>query len=150
MPMTLRILKGPGNLLETETIKVFDEEGGTIGRAPSCDWSLPDPEKYISGNHASVLWQDGEFYLIDTSSNGTYVNNMPEPIPSGKPLHLTHEDQFGIGNYKIEVSLDPKDAERAKDCSFDISTIWSKTRLSRSSSCRKRRRHHRRQRKSTR
>ena len=123
MPMTLRILKGPGNLLETETIKVFDEEGGTIGRAPNCDWSLPDPENYVSGNHASVLWQDGEFYLIDTSSNGTYVNNMPEPIPSGKPQHLTHEDQFGIGNYKIEVSLDPKDAERAKDCSFDISTI---------------------------
>ncbi len=123
MPMTLRILSGPGNLLETETTKVFDEEGGTIGRAPSCDWNLPDPENFVSGNHASVIWQDGEFYLIDTSSNGTYVNNMPEPIPSGKPLLLTHEDQFGIGNYKIEVSLDPKDAERAKDCSFDISTI---------------------------
>ena len=123
MPMTLRILSGPGNLLETETTKVFDEEGGTIGRAPSCDWNLPDPENFVSGNHASVIWQDGEFYLIDTSSNGTYVNNMPDPIPSGKPLLLTHEDQFGIGNYKIEVSLDPKDAERAKDCSFDISTI---------------------------
>lgn len=123
MPMTLRILSGPGNLLETETTKVFDEEGGTIGRAPSCDWNLPDPENFVSGNHASVIWQDGEFYLIDTSTNGTYVNNMPEPIPSGKPLLLTHEDQFGIGNYKIEVSLDPKDAERAKDCSFDISTI---------------------------
>ena len=121
--MTLRILSGPGNLLETETTKVFDEEGGTIGRAPSCDWNLPDPENFVSGNHASVIWQDGEFYLIDTSTNGTYVNNMPEPIPSGKPLLLTHEDQFGIGNYKIEVSLDPKDAERAKDCSFDISTI---------------------------
>ena len=123
MPMTLRILSGPGNLLETETTKVFDEEGGTIGRAPSCDWNLPDPENFVSGNHASVIWQDGEFFLIDTSSNGTYVNNMPKPIPSGKPLLLTHEDQFGIGNYKIEVSLDPKDAERAKDCSFDISTI---------------------------
>ncbi|MCH8959530.1 MAG: type VI secretion system-associated FHA domain protein TagH [Proteobacteria bacterium] len=121
--MTLRILKGPGNLLETETTKVFDEEGGTIGRARSCDWNLPDPENFVSGNHASVIWQDGEFFLIDTSSNGTYVNNMPDPIPSGKPLLLTHEDQFGIGNYKIEVSLDPKDAERAKDCSFDISTI---------------------------
>jgi len=123
MPMTLRILGGPGDLLETETTKVFDESGGTIGRAPSCDWSLPDPENFVSGNHASVIWQDGEFYLIDTSSNGTYVNNMPDPIPSGKPLHLTHEDHFGIGNYKIEVSLDPKDAERAKDSSFDISTI---------------------------
>ncbi len=123
MPMTLRILKGPGDLLVTETTKVFDEKGGTIGRAPDCFWNLPDPECYVSGNHASVLWQDGEFYLIDTSSNGTYVNNMPDPIPSGKPLHLTHEDQFGIGNYKIEVSLDPKDAERAKDSTFDISTI---------------------------
>lgn len=123
MPMTLRILAGPGNLLETETTKVFEEDGGTIGRAPSCDWNLPDPENFVSGNHASVIWQDGEFFLIDTSSNGTYVNNMPDPIPSGKPLLLTHEDQFGIGNYKIEVSLDPKDAERAKDCSFDISTI---------------------------
>ncbi|MCZ6560043.1 MAG: type VI secretion system-associated FHA domain protein TagH [Gammaproteobacteria bacterium] len=121
--MTLRILQGPGNLLETETTKVFDDEGGTIGRAPGCDWNLPDPENFVSGNHASVIWQDGEFYLIDTSSNGTYINNMPDPIPSGKPLLLTHEDQFGIGNYKIEVSLDPKDAERAKDCSFDISTI---------------------------
>ncbi len=121
--MTLRIIEGPGNLLETETTKVFDDEGGTIGRAPNCDWNLPDPENFVSGSHASVIWQDGEFYLIDTSSNGTYINNMPDPIPSGKPLLLTHEDQFGIGNYQIEVSLDPKDAERAKDSSFDISTI---------------------------
>ena len=90
MPMTLRIVEGPGNLLETETTKVFDDEGGTIGRAPGCDWNLPDPENYVSGSHASVIWQDGEFYLIDTSSNGTYINNMPDPIPSVKPLLLTH------------------------------------------------------------
>ncbi len=44
MPMTLRILKGPGDLLVTETTKVFDEKGGTIGRAPDCYWNLPDPE----------------------------------------------------------------------------------------------------------
>jgi type VI secretion system FHA domain protein len=116
-------LNGPGDLLKTETKKVFDEVGGTIGRSPACDWSLPDPENFVSGHHASILWQDGEFYLIDTSTNGTFVNNMPDPIPSGKPQLLTHEDQVTIGNYQIEISLDPKDAERAEDCSFDISTI---------------------------
>ena len=75
MPMTLRILSGPGNLLETETTKVFEEDGGTIGRAPSCDWNLPDPENFVSGNHASVIWQDGEFFLIDEHvEDGTHFH----------------------------------------------------------------------------
>lgn len=123
MAMTLQIIDGPGDLLKTETTKVFNEDGGTIGRAPDCDWILPDPECFVSGSHASILCQNGEYYLIDTSSNGTYVNNMPQPIPTGEPRLLTDEDQIAFGSYKVEVSLKQKDAQRAQDNSFDISTI---------------------------
>lgn len=43
----------------------------TVGRRPECDLHLDS--KYVSRDHAILLYRDGGFVLVDQSSNGTSV-----------------------------------------------------------------------------
>ncbi len=54
---------------------VFGVAGGGIGRAHDNDWVLPDPQRYLSAHHARVQFRDGTYFLIDTSTNGVFVND---------------------------------------------------------------------------
>ena len=85
---------------------VFDAEGGTIGRASGNAWVLPDPERFISGTHAQITLQNGQYYLTDISTNGTYVNANPQPLGKGNRVPLTNGDRIIIGDYVIEVVLE--------------------------------------------
>src|SRR5580700_925066 len=53
---------------------VFGVGGGGIGRAHDNDWVLPDPQRYLSAHHARVRFSNGAFHLLDTSSNGVFIN----------------------------------------------------------------------------
>ena len=47
-----------------------------IGRAAGCDIQIQ--EDYISGKHARIWYEDGEWYLEDLGSrNGTFVRPIP-------------------------------------------------------------------------
>lgn len=85
---------------------VFDNRGGSIGRLESNDWVLPDPEKFISGRHASIECLDGVYMLKDTSVNGVFVNHSPEPLGKGNQVELANGDSLVIGNYEIDVRID--------------------------------------------
>ena len=84
----------------------FDAAGGTIGRAADNDWVLPDPERFISGKHAKISLQNGQYYLTDTSTNGIYINARPQPIGKGNSVPLTDGDRILICDYEIEVELE--------------------------------------------
>jgi type VI secretion system protein ImpI len=74
-----------------------------IGRDQYLDWSLPDPERFISGKHCEIKVQSGEYMLIDVSTNGTFVNGSAARMQS--PYRLKHGDQLQIGDYLISVSI---------------------------------------------
>lgn len=80
----------------------LDRHGAIIGRSPTVDWSLPDPEKVISSRHCEIDFRGNAYLLVDTSTNGTLVNGAR---PSG-PHTLRDGDVIGIGRYQIRVSLD--------------------------------------------
>ena len=61
--------------------------GGGIGRAHDNDWVLPDPLRYLSAHHARVQFRDGSYFLVDTSTNGVFVNDGTVPI--GRRNHLS-------------------------------------------------------------
>ena len=42
-----------------DVVRVFDEDGGTIGRSLQSDWILPDPDRYISSQHATIDYKSG-------------------------------------------------------------------------------------------
>ena len=70
------------------------DAGGTIGRSADNDLVLPDPDRWVSGHHAEVRCRAGRFFLIDTSTNGTFVNHAAEPVPEGQEIELREGDEL--------------------------------------------------------
>jgi len=83
----------------------FGINGGTIGRTLNNDLTLPDPERWVSGQHARIHCRNGVFYLSDTSKNGTFVNHAEEPLHQGQEVELHDGDELSVGAYDIRVSL---------------------------------------------
>ena len=74
-----------------------------IGRE-NRDWTLPDPDKFISGRHCEIRYKDGAFWLLDVSRNGTFVNGASQRIAN--PYRLGNGDRLRIGRYIVAVSLE--------------------------------------------
>jgi type VI secretion system protein len=106
MSLRLRIVSDQSNRLGQRGTKVFDVHGGTIGRAAENEWILPDPERYLSGIHARIEFRAGTYYLVDTSSNGTYVNGAQIPLGKYHEYAMRDGDHIRIGEYKMLVSID--------------------------------------------
>lgn len=106
MPLQLEITSDHKNLLGDDYIREFGTNGGTIGRALENDWILPDPERFISGRHATIDFRSGAWYLADISTNGVYVNDETEPLGRGNPRRLFNGDRLRMGDFELTVNLD--------------------------------------------
>lgn len=106
MPLELKIISEHADLVGDDAVREYHESGGTIGRSLQNDWILPDPDRFISGRHATIDFKGGIYYLADTSSNGVYVNNEMEPIGRGNPRRLFDGDRLRLGDFEIQVSVD--------------------------------------------
>lgn len=106
MPLQLKIVSEHHEILGEDDERMFLEEGGTIGRSLENDWILPDPDRFISGRHATLDFQSGAYYLADVSSNGVYVNDEDEPLGKGNPRRLFDGDRIRMGDFEFMVSLD--------------------------------------------
>src|SRR6204780_2119074 len=106
MALRLRVVSEHAIRLGEQSTKVFGVHGGTIGRATSNEWILPDPERYLSGKHARVDFRAGTYVLVDTSSNGTYVNGAQVPLGKYHDYQLKDGDYVRLGEYELLVSID--------------------------------------------
>lgn len=106
MPLQLEIVSEHRDILGEDSVRVFREDGGTIGRALENDWILPDPDRYISSRHATIDYQSGAYYLADVSSNGVYLNDEYEPLGKGNPRRLFHGDKLRMGDFEFYITLD--------------------------------------------
>jgi type VI secretion system FHA domain protein len=78
--------------------------GFDIGRHEHLDWSLPDPQRVISGKHCEVRYEGDRFVLYDVSTNGTFLNGSQTRMD--KAHVLRSGDRLMIGDYIIVVSLE--------------------------------------------
>ncbi len=106
MPLELKIVSEHADIVGDDAVREFREEGGSIGRSLENDWILPDPDRYISGRHATIDHKGGIYYLLDTSSNGVFVNDDVEPIGKGNPRRLFDGDRLRMGDFQFVVSVD--------------------------------------------
>ena len=106
MGLLLKVISYQGNPPVQPLSASFDEKGGTIGRKQGNDWVLKDPQHYISGRHAQITYTFPDYSIVDTSSNGVYINNEEQPLGKGNSAPLADGDVIGIGDYDILVSLD--------------------------------------------
>lgn len=105
MLLALSVLSSQAAVLGPTAFKVFDERGGSIGRLDSNDWTLPDAEKFVSMRHAVIRYGNGNYYLEDASTNGTFINSPDRSISRSSPECLHEGDRIFIGNYEILVQL---------------------------------------------
>src|ERR1700734_186850 len=106
MALRLRVVSEHSTRLGPLATKVFGVHGGTIGRATDNEWILPDPDRYLSGKHARVDFRAGTYVLVDTSSNGTYVNGAQVPLGKYHDYLLRDGDYIRLGEYELLVSID--------------------------------------------
>ena len=87
------------------SVTVTNKRGIDIGRDQYLDWVLHDPSRFISGKHCEIRFSDGQYWLRDVSTNGTFINRS-EFRPDG-PHALQSGDQIEIGRYIISVRIEP-------------------------------------------
>ena len=85
-----------GEELETYTL---DKPEMTIGRAPTSDILL-SKDKLTSRRHATVRYENGNYYLRDEgSANNTFLNG--QQIETMTPRLLKDGDHVGIGEHEL-------------------------------------------------
>jgi type VI secretion system FHA domain protein len=75
--------------------------GFEFGRDPAMDWTLPDPQRFVSSCHGEVRFENGGYWLHDHSTNGTFVNGAPSRVKS--PYALRAGDRLQVGTYILLV-----------------------------------------------
>lgn len=83
----------------------FDEMGGTIGRADGNALVLPDPDRYVSRNHATIAFRSGGYVIRDLSSASPVIVNG-QPLGNGREAILAGGDEIRIGGYILRVLVD--------------------------------------------
>ncbi|MCW8845679.1 MAG: FHA domain-containing protein, partial [Gammaproteobacteria bacterium] len=110
MALTIKVTGRYAKSFKDNAQKEFTVHGGTIGRAVDNTWVLPDPHRHISGKHAAILNKDGHYFILDTSTNGVFMNKASTRIGRGNSARLSDGDTFRISDFVFQVSLN-KDKE---------------------------------------
>lgn len=105
--MALRLSIVRGDVAGSDNQRSWTCEGsvGRIGRSGQSDWVLVDPGRFISSQHARVELEDGHWWVIDTSTNGTYVNLADEPLGKGGRHRLASGDTLRLGSLELAVEV---------------------------------------------
>lgn len=106
MPLKLKITSEHQRLMANDAEHQFNETGGTIGRGLQSDWILPDNDRFVSGRHATIDYQNGAYYVADISTNGLFINDSEEPLGKGNPRRLFSGDRLRMGEFDILVTID--------------------------------------------
>jgi type VI secretion system protein ImpI len=96
-------------------IAITGKRGIDIGRDEHLDWTLPDPDRFISGKHCEIRYEAGAYVLTDVSSNGTFLNDAPNRMSAPHRLH--NGDRVLIGRYIISVLVEADEAAQEEPAS---------------------------------
>jgi type VI secretion system FHA domain protein len=114
MALRLQIVSRHRQGLGERSAMEFGRNGGTIGRSLESDWVLPDGQRYLSSRHASIDYRSGSYYIVDTSTNGVYVNDAEQPVGRGNPQRLFTGDRIRLGEYEVSVEITGEDDTQAQ------------------------------------
>ena len=105
MSIVISIVKLPEGTVDTKSTHTFANHGGTIGRGSDNEWVVEDSECFISTQHSQISFENGQYYITDLSTNGTFSNGSPDPIGKGNTVQLNDGDKFSLGDYEFLASV---------------------------------------------
>ncbi|MGD8170403.1 FHA domain-containing protein [Vibrio sp. TRT 21S02] len=102
MAISIHLISVPAEEVVTSRVIYLPEQGGELGRAPSCDIALPDQHKRISRVHGQIT-RNGKGYTIkNMGKNPLQLND--KPLTSNKDYPLSDGDIIKVENYSMLVS----------------------------------------------
>ena len=110
MSIEITIVKAPQNVHNNVVSHIFTEQGGTIGRGDDNTWVVDDPERFISSKHSEITFENGQYFLVDLSTNGTFLNGSSEPIGNGNRVQIQDGDRFVLDEYEFLISMQRNNA----------------------------------------
>lgn len=90
--------------------RLLAEGSLTIGRDPSADWALVDPEGVLSRIHCTLMIDGDRLLLIDSSTNGAFLDSG-ERAPRDEPVELGLRQSVRLGAFSILIDR-PDEAAR--------------------------------------
>ena len=104
MSLSVKVISYKGQPPKNALSMSFDRERGTLGRSPTCNFCLPDPDKYISRQHAVISYENEFYYLTDTSKAGTFLADNNKKV-YGDKIQLKDGTVLRIGDYELIVGI---------------------------------------------
>lgn len=103
MSISVHMISVPAEEVVTSRVTYLPENGGSLGRSPSCDIALPDQSKWISRTHSQISLTDRGYVIKDLSNNGLSLNE--KSLMRDKEYPITDGDIVKVGGYTLLISL---------------------------------------------
>ncbi len=104
MSVTLSVLSFKNQPITEINSVSIGINGGGIGRSDDNALVLPDTEKFVSRHHASISYENGAYFLSDSSLGGVFINNRESPLHNATE-RLANGMTIKVGEYEIAVSV---------------------------------------------
>ena len=104
MTLILTVISYKGAPPPYEISARFDRQQGTIGRAPDNQMVLPDPDKFVSRLHATIVYEGGQYYIKDSSAGGTYLVRKDIQLQQHQ-ASLENGEVLRLGEYEVLVTI---------------------------------------------
>lgn len=107
--LRLTIASSQRRKLGADATRLFSETGGTVGRSARCDWMLPDERHLLSNQHARIVHDGRGYTIIDTSTNGVFLNGRDIPLGRNQSAVIRDGDRLYLADYVIDVAVIDRD-----------------------------------------
>jgi hypothetical protein len=92
MELAFDIIQSQDLPIDTLPTFTFKKAGGTIGRSPNSDWYIADNKRQLSNVHVSISYENDQFFISDSSTNGTYLDGQEASLNNGELHPVSHGD----------------------------------------------------------
>jgi len=102
MTISIHLVSVPTEEVLPSRVVYLPEDGGTIGRATSCNIVLPDQSKRISRVHGEIVLQNSRYFVKDSSNNGISLNG--QKLVKDRAYPLNDGDIVKVEGYTMLIS----------------------------------------------
>jgi len=113
MPITLKIVSYQRNAPGQQESFTSELNRFSVGRGSGNNWTLPDPQKFMSGTHCWFEDRNGSWFITDTSTNGVFLNKSDQRMTKNESVEIHQGDSVRVGDYDLEVELAATTADQA-------------------------------------
>lgn len=101
--MSIRLVIESAPHAQAVTERVFTGGRLVIGRSDDADWSLNDPDMFVSRQHCILTEQNGQIMATDASSSGLFIDNAANPVGASRSVPIEPGMRLRMGDFVLRV-----------------------------------------------